>query len=631
MPRISLAVFVSFAFAAPLVAGFSQGQDFRPVTPAETAMTGTSPAAILDWVRVDDNQDAVTSEYYRVKIFNEEGKKYGDVEVAYLPGYPVFEFVDAISARTIQPDGRIVPFHGQVYDKMLMKSGRRMLRAKTFSLPDVQPGSIIEYRFQRRWKDYILFDTTWLVQRDIPVMHAKLSLKPMNTAGQFSSFFTYVGLPAGKVPVRNPATKTYHLELENIPPFAAEAFAPPEEMMMARVNFYYTESRVVLDKFWDAEAARWAKRIENFIGAESAYGAHVPKADDPMEKLRGVYAKAQSLKNLSYDENSSGAENKNALAVLTNGAGYRDEINRAFVGMARAAGFDASVVRVAPRDEAFFSDKLPDANQMGAEVAVVTVKGQPLYLDPGTPGAPFGVVSWEKTNVPGFRVAKGGAVQWLKVAETKPEHAVTHRQADLQLKDGLLEGSITATFHGQEALRRRLRSFGEDEAARKKAFEDEAKGWFADGAEVKLDKIAGYEQHNEPLVATYSVKLPVSSAGSRVVVPLSVFSSTSKNPFAPTTRTQPIYIHYPSRQDDEVKLTLPPAYAPAAIPPRSDLNAGAMSYASETKQSGNEITFKRTMTVDAMLIDTQYYGAVRSFYSNVVAADQKPLVLVSAK
>jgi hypothetical protein len=35
------------------------------------------------------------------------------------------------------------------------------------------------------------------------------------------------------------------------------------------------------------------------------------------------------------------------------------------------------------------------------------------------------------------------------------------------------------------------------------------------------------------------------------------------------------------------------------------------------------------MTVDTMLVDPPYYRAVRNFFSSMVAADQKPLVLVS--
>jgi hypothetical protein len=628
-----LAVVACFATALSLSAGFTQSQDFRPATPEELAMKSApsapgAPAAVLDWVRVDDHPGAVTSEYYRIKIFSEEGKKYADVEVPYAPSYPASQRVSEISARTIQPDGRIVPFDGKVYDKVLYKSGRSQWKAKTFSLADVQPGSIIEYRYQRRARQNVVFDEAWILQRDIPVLHAKLALKPYNTKGQFSSYFTYVGLPEGKVPAR--MGDTYHLELENIAPFTDEAFAPPQEQLKTRVNFYYTDPQLKPDQFWNVRWAEWSRAAEKFIGGDAAYRAQVQKDADPVQTLRNLYARAQSLKNLSYSGEAAEEESGSGAQVLTKGAGYAHEINRVFVGMARAAGFEAFVVRVAPRLEGFFSQQLLDATQVDDEVAAVVLSGKPLlYLDPGTPGAPFGIVSWDKTSVPGMKLTKGGTLQWVKVADARPDDALMERKADLRVNGESLEGTVTVTLHGQEALRRRANTWSDDDAARTKTFEDEAKGWFADGAVVKLETLSGVKTHDGPLVAKYSVKLPLATAGSRLTVPLSLFAATQKNPFAPATRTHPVYIRYPYRVEDEIAVTLPETLAPAALPAPQAFDVGSMKYAGVATREGQVVKYKRSVTIDAMMIEAKHYNPLRKFFNAVVAADQRPLLLVS--
>lgn len=629
-----LALVACLATASSLSAGFSQSQDFRPATPAELAMKSApsapgAPAAILDWVRVDDHATGASSEYYRIKVFTEEGKKYANVEAPYVPGYPSYSRISEISARTIQPDGRIVPFDGKVFDKVLYKTSRLQVKAKTFSLADVQPGSILEYRYQRRWRENVLFDEEWILQRDIPVLHAKLSLKPLNTGGQYASFFTYVGLPEGKVPKR--LGDTYHLELENIPAFIEEAYAPPADDLKARVNYFYTDPRLRPDQFWNVQWADWTKVIEKFIGSESMYRGHVQKGENALQTLKNLYAKAQSVKNLSYVAEAAEDERANGAQVLTKGAGYSHEINRAFVGMARAAGFEAYVVRVAPRSEGFFSSEMLDANQLADEVAAVVVDGQPLYLDPGTVGAPFGIVSWEKANTPGMRIGKTGSLQWVKVTPAKPDQALLQRKADLQVNGESVEGTITVTFHGQEALRRRANTWSDDDEARTKAFEDEAKEWFAAEATVKLVELTGIKAYEGPVVAKYSVKVPAAMAGSRVTVPLSFFAAAQKNPFAPTTRTYPVYYPYPYRTEDEVTLTLPANLAPAALPPPSTLNAGVVKYSGTASRDGNKVTYKRTMSVDVMLVEPQHYNALRNFYNAVVSADQRPLLLVASQ
>ena len=316
--------------------------------------------------------------------------------------------------------------------------------------------------------------------------------------------------------------------------------------------------------------------------------------------------------------------------MLAKSSGYSDEITRAFVGLARAAGFDAWIVRVAPRNESFFAVATLDAEQLSDEVAAVIVDGQPLYLDPGTPGSPFGIVSWEKSNTPGMRIGKTESLTWVKVAAASPDDALLQRKADLRMNGASIEGTVTVTFAGQEALRRRANTWSDDEETRTKAFEEEAKAWFADDATVKVEELTGVKTHEGPLVAKYSVKVPAAMAGTRVAVPLSFFAATQKNPFAPATRRDAIYFHYPYRVEDEVVLTLPDDLAPAALPVSGTFDVGAMKYAGVATRDGRTITFKRSMTADAMLIEAKHYNALRNFYNAVVAADQRPLLLVPA-
>lgn len=636
MNRLLVAVALCVCSITPVFAGFSQAQDFRPATAEELAMKNVSyapgaSAAVLDWVRIDDDTRSVSSEYHRIKIFTEEGKKYADVEVQYVAGYPFMGRVRDISARTILPDGTIVPFDGKIYDKVIYKSGGIRLRAKTFSLAGVQPGSILEYRYQRQWTEALLLNTTWNLQREIPVLHTRLTLRPYDSNGEFGSFFTYFNLPGGKIPQKN--RSEYELDLKDIPAFANEALMPPEEQLTWRVNFYYTSTRLKPETFWEETTKVWTDESERFIGNPAKLKTQVAALTGatPAETLGKIYAKAQSLRNLSYEDETTEKDRRNAADVLAKESGYRNELTRTFVAMSRAAGLEAFVVRVAPRDERFFAKQIPDADQMPTEIAVVTVDGKPIYLDPGTPGAPFGIVSWEKSGVPGYKLVKGKPAELSIVAEQNADAALLQRSADLRLEEDKLVGTVTATYSGQEALRARLRSHGDDEATRTKAFEDEVRAWFPDGATVKLAQLDGAKSLDEPVVAKFDVTLSnvVSSAGSRTVLPLSVFASAAKNPFAPTTRTHSIYYSYASAIKDEVTVTLPENLTAAAAVEPVQFDVGAIAYSNAMKQDGRKVTFTRSMKVTSMLVDVKHYNNLRTVYSRIATEDQKPLVLVS--
>ncbi len=634
---------LSFVSLSALAGGFSQAQGFRPATPEELAMKGVpgddgAEAAVLDWVRVDDDRASVSSEYVRIKIFTEAGVKHSDVELPYVPAYPVNGRIDDISARTIRPDGTTVPFDGKVYDKVLFKVGRDAVKAKTFSLTDVKPGSIIEYRFIRRWASSLLLNTHWSVQREIPIVHAHFALQPYDSKGEYGSFFTYMGLPAGVLPEK--VGKSYELDLRNMPALRTEAFMPPEQQVRAKVDFVYTSSTTRPEQFWTIQAPAFAKEIDKFLNAKEAKAEAAKLAEGVTDRravLEKIYAHVQSFRNFSFESSKTDQEvarqdldaSRNAGEVLRKKAGFAYEINRAFVALARGAGFDSDALRVAPRSEVFFSDKLPDAGQMSEEIAMVMLEGKPLYLDPGTPGAPFGILSWEKSNVTSIQAAKGGKPVWGSVPGQAPEDAITRRKADLTLNGDVLEGTVTIAFIGQEALVRRLATRNDDEAARKKAIEDEIKKLFPEGATLKLAQLTGHDTSHRELTARFDVTLPnvVSAAGSRVVLPMSIFAAQATNPFAPATRTNLIYFPYQSLEEDEVRLTLPEGFTVATLPAPKQLDAGLLNYKAETTREGNVVTFARTATYKALLIDVKHYAALRKFFSNMTAADQQPLVL----
>ena len=89
-------------------------------------------------------------------------------------------------------------------------SGRLNVLAMTFtpdaftiSLSYVLPlnGTIVPSAWiVRAWNPDRLASSRWVVQREIPIVKETLWLKPYTKV--YSSFFTYQGLPAGKMPTK---------------------------------------------------------------------------------------------------------------------------------------------------------------------------------------------------------------------------------------------------------------------------------------------------------------------------------------------------------------------------------------------------------------------------------------------
>jgi hypothetical protein len=309
--------------------------------------------------------------------------------------------------------------------------------------------------------------------------------------------------------------------------------------------------------------------------------------------------------------------------VLKHGYGYRYELNRLFLALARSAGFDAQPMKGAQRDETF-TRNLPSANALEEFVAIGRGEGR-RYFDPGTAFLPFGMLAWDNAAVPGVVMAKKQPAEWINIPPLKSSDAMLQRVADLRLEGESLVGTIRLIAHGHEAVSRRWDVRHSDEAEKKKTLEDEAKAWLPEGSTVKLSKTTG------GLVAEFDVTIVGlgSSAGSRFVLPLSVFTSTRKNPFTAETRTKMIYFKHAYETSDSVKVTLPDDMAVDVLPQPTEIAFGDFDYKNSWKAEKGALTFSRSMAIKSALYKPESYPAIRTFFSRVNAADQETVILKS--
>jgi Domain of Unknown Function with PDB structure (DUF3857) len=120
--------------------------DWQPITAADLALKdnpaqpGASAMILYREIKTDDKA-GYEIHYFRIKILKEEGKKYADIAFPFVKGSSQPEF----EARTIQPDGKIIDFDGDGFLKVVAKHKGIEVLAKTYTLPYVQVGNIIDY------------------------------------------------------------------------------------------------------------------------------------------------------------------------------------------------------------------------------------------------------------------------------------------------------------------------------------------------------------------------------------------------------------------------------------------------------------------------------------------------------
>ena len=164
----------------PSVHSTSAGDDWLPVAPADLALKDNpaqpgANAMILYRESAVNSTHATVDEYYRIKIFTEEGTTAGNVEIPFLKGNTD---ITSIRGRTIQPDGKITVFEGKPFEKTVVKASGYKFLAKTFTLPDVHPGCIIEYKYREQGNPDFYYNNSWVVSQELFTRDARYSIAP---------------------------------------------------------------------------------------------------------------------------------------------------------------------------------------------------------------------------------------------------------------------------------------------------------------------------------------------------------------------------------------------------------------------------------------------------------------------
>lgn len=620
-----------------------QKEDWLPVMPADLQVKevpGNHGASAIQLYYANDIDDNGEWEfvYRRIKILTEAGRKYADVEIPTSIGVEIKD----LKARTIHPDGSIVDFSGKPFEKTLFKGWGIKVIEKTFTLPEVTPGCIIEYKYKMMFENARGFSTdNWILQHDLFTVRQRFSFAPNE---RISGRIAWVTLHLKDItPTKTHGDKA-ELEMHDVVPFESEGYMPPEGNYKPSVHFFYIPSDVsTADKYWEMISRDFYEAIEAFIGnhkeVREAAAQAIGGETDPEKKLRKLYERAQQVRNLSYERGRSEAElkkekiknNEGVAEVLKRGYGDGWDIARLFVGMARAAGFDASILMVSNRQQSFFSKEVLTWTQLDSEIADVKLNGVDVYLDPGTKYCPYGFLRWMRMSTVALKPEKRG-VNFITVPAFTQEKAVTRRRADVSIsEDGSLKGEVLVQFQGLEALEHRLDAINTDEAGRNKDLEQELQTWLPSAAVVKLLAVQGWDSPGEPLTARFSVEIPAYAtlAGKRFLMPAYLFQVKQKEAFSHPDRKYPLYFPYAFAQVDVVNYRVPAGFSTENIPQQQDAELPYARYQSKFQFKDGLLTTQRALLLNGIYFGVDKYPEVKAFFSKVQTGDEQQAVLRS--
>jgi len=658
---------------------FADPEDWPSITDAERTVKDCpgQPGAAAVYLRreqTSNDNDWTFKTFFRLKVLTPAGRDYGIIEVPFSEAWRVKD----IKARVIQPDGQVVPFAGEIFEKTIIQVGRLRRLVKTFALPGLEVGSIIDCRYElkfdlnksvsagslrlEKWKPeeggiptdrtfYSYIAEIWDFDAPLYTFIAKYTYIPFR-GGQFfsggSSFhlaWVSYGLLSGP-PVMN--NGRVELEVRSIPPHEREELAAPEEEGRMGVIFFICDTKVQsAADYWRLESGRWQNAVEKFLGARGVIfeesRALTAEVSTPLDKLKSLYARAQAIKNLSYEKDMTPTrrkeleikDNRNVGEVLKRNAGLRSDITRTFVALARASGFTAEVARVVTRDDKLFHENILGLyGQFDSEVAIVEVDGREMYFDPATPGCPLGLLPWESTDTTIIQTG-GMPGKFSSTPLDLPERSVIRRVLNLRLAaDGGLSGTALLTCTGQEALRLRLRYLGMADAEMRRGLSEEMGASLSAAGRAAVREVENMTGSEDELRIEFDIDVPgvLTPAGDRLILPVMPYRTVWRDSFRHAMRTSSVCFPYLAREIDDIVIAIPEGMKIETIPETARSGRSFASYTlSAEVEAGTKLRVRRELTIMKNRIPADKYPVLKSFFDQARAGDEGQAILAVEK
>ena len=578
-----LTVFSQTAFAGG-------NEQWRAVSPEELAMKtprveADADAEAIFWeVRIDDSSDdnLALNHYVRVKIFTERGREnYSKFDIPFVRGMKIKD----VAARVIKSDGTSVEINKQdIFEREIVKANKIKIKAKSFAVPNIEPGVIVEYRYREVIDGAGAKGMNLVFQRDIPVQTLSYYYKTYNKREPGYQSFNFTDTKFVK------DEKGFYLaQRTNVPALKEEPRMPPEDMVRPWMLLSGASVSITsMSEFGISFSVKDPSNPASYWGAvgkeQSGLAKFINKPDKeitrvaseltaaastPEDKLRKLYEFCQTqIRNTAFDTTLTDEQKaklpkiKSIGDVLKNKTAPPQFVDMLFGAMANSLGMETRVAFSADRSKMFFAPEMTNESFIHPAAIAVLVGKDWKFFNPGTAFLPYGSLVWYEEDVWALLVGENKYL-WVKTPFADFDKSIAKRTGKFKLlEDGTLEGDVRIEYTGQLGIVYKADNFDDSANKREENLKGEIKRRLST-AEVSDIKIENVVEPEKPFTYAYKIRVPnyAQRTGKRLFVQPGFFEYGEEPLFSSATRKYDIYFQYPWSEQDKIEIELPKGFA----------------------------------------------------------------------
>ncbi len=657
-----ISIFFYFSF-------YGQEYKFGKVSKSELAekhypSDTSADAAILYSYRntyfdFDTNEGFILVDEYhtRIKIYSKEGLKKATKKIKAYYNEKSREKVTGVKGFTYNLE------HGRIVKNKLSKDA--IFKEKInehyyeykFTMPNVKPGSVIEWKYTKR-SPFLLLDEV-VLQEDIPIKKLKVRLA-------FPEYFYFVPRTKGYLsipPIKKEEKKrsipfTFHetvnaeggfrsvhgqselnfvekiqiIETAHVPAIKKEPYA-------GNINNYksgllYELSHINIPNMPVKKVAfSWKSIVEKLLN-ETQFGNQLNKSKHfsaeldnilagsktPEEKMMAVYNFSKNK--IKWNGWRSYLSFKGIAKAYKEGEGNSADVNLNLVAMLRYAGLEADPVLVSTINNGIPS--FPSLRAFDYVIALVRIGDGMYLLDATEKYALPNVLPDRILNFRGLVVKANDTPVWLDIFPKN--HSITKHIIQSQFTGEGFKGISRKTMTNNTLLNYRKETSGKSKEDLIKWTEQQY-----DGIEVVNIRLSNLEDLTKNVTETiqFETEMFYEDIGNEIYISPLLFLQKKENPFKSDERKYPVYYNKPWVHSVVVHINIPQGYVVKSIPQGAEftLPDDLGFYKFDATQSGSSVTIKSDMVINVPVVEAKYYRDLKNFYSKIVAVQKQQIIL----
>lgn len=663
-------LFLGLIFTALISASHAQRPQpqFGVLTDDEITMTGYAPepeAPAVVLFDIGNSYFSDTESVYkirftrtkRMKILTRAGVERAKVTIHYYYESDIkHEKILSIEASTY------LPRDGLLYKKVLEPTNIHdeqvsdRIKAKTFSFPDVQEGSIVEYKYVLETPYHVRLPD-WDFQTDLPTLYSEYSVSMI-------PFYEYVYVTQGitKFDYKNSEVskkqrtwgdltdalvgaanqRGFHFNdmvhtfaMKSIPSFTDQSFVTSAQDYIMKIDFQLakinqpTGGSQTFVTTWPALNKELLQQQQNFgkyLNAAKRGSKKILEKDlkltpeiDQEKKVESIVSFVRS--NYKWNEIRGFMASKSFKEFSEQRHGNIADINLFLTGLLQAADINAEPVLISTRSNGKIWIDYPFAHYFDA--VAVMVSGRRTFLVDGTEDfQAYDRVPIRYINEKGLVVSDFDreSVRWIGLEPQVPsiEDITLNFRLDPDSAKAHITGQISATeYEGYEYKKR----FKNDSSSFQKFLHERHQ------MDVSRVSFLSFDKPRLPYIMQFTGTVSLDLAANKLVVQPFLSFPLKTNPFTKPTRNYPVDFIFPRNTKLKTVIQIPEGYKVGALPSPDRTDNELAQIKLEYAVVGSTIEVSGELVLKKAVYPPSDYSRLRNIFVTMVTGFNAPVVL----